>query len=294
MTAVALAPLTLFAVALLKVRMQRIAMKLGRMVQSVLPKGELAAPISRPTFLNRVDRRSCLEIGPFDCPVVEGAGVRYFDVLDSEQLADRSARHGRDADASTIPHIDYVSPTGDLAIVDRTFTAAVSSHCIEHQPDLIAHLLAVGRLLEPGGRYFVLCPDKRYCFDYFHRLSVRADIDQAHAEERRLHDCSRIRAHTENATHNSAMKHWLGLHGRPRVENDSKFSAIADEKCAASARGEYVDVHAWIFSDESFNEIVGKLCDEDVIPFELLYVTRTHFGSVEFFAELRKKGRPTP
>ncbi len=54
-------------------------------------------------------------------------------------------------DAHRTPKIEYLSPTGDLTIVNRRFHAVLSSHCIEHQPDLIRHLQHVAALLDPGG-----------------------------------------------------------------------------------------------------------------------------------------------
>jgi SAM-dependent methyltransferase len=104
-----------------------------------------------------------LEIGPFCNPLLSGTNVSYFDVLSEEALVARASC----LDPSGVPHIEYVSPTSDLSIVDRRFDVVISSHCLEHQVDLIGHLKEVGHLLLPGGAYFLLVPDKRYCFDHF-------------------------------------------------------------------------------------------------------------------------------
>ena len=80
----------------------------------------LAAPTTRANFLAGIDTSgSVLEIGPFDCPVFEGDNVSYFDVLDQHDLRLRAVEHGRSPDRC--PPIDFVSPTGDLRIVDRKF-----------------------------------------------------------------------------------------------------------------------------------------------------------------------------
>jgi SAM-dependent methyltransferase len=109
-----------------------------------------------------------LEIGPVRLPVLSGPNVRYCDVLDTEQLRRRAPDHG--VDPTSVPAIDYVMKNCSLDDIPVQFDAILSSHAIEHQPDLVGHLQQVERRLAPGGRYFVLAPDKRFCFDRTWRL----------------------------------------------------------------------------------------------------------------------------
>ena len=130
------------------------------------------------------DCAAILEIGPFLHPTVAGPHVKYFDILNSEGLRQR-AEAIRLPDPPPPPHIDFVSPKGDLSVVAGKFDAVVSSHCLEHQPDLLKHFMDVARLLAPGGKYAMLIPDKRYCFDHFIALSTIAQVLQAYVEKRR-------------------------------------------------------------------------------------------------------------
>lgn len=50
-----------------------------------------------------------------------------------------------------------------------------SSHCIEHQIELVRHLKAVSRLLSPLGIYLMLVPDHCFCFDHFQTASTSID-----------------------------------------------------------------------------------------------------------------------
>lgn len=79
-----------------------------------------------------------LEIGPFCSPVIVGNNVRYFDVLDRDGLILRAETLGLPYDRC--PTIQYVSPVGDISIVNDRFDAILSCHSIEHHPDLISHL----------------------------------------------------------------------------------------------------------------------------------------------------------
>jgi SAM-dependent methyltransferase len=129
----------------------------GRAANNLRDREDFAALIPKSA--------TALEIGPFCHPLLGGPKVSYFDVLSQEALVARACLHG--LDSSTVPYIDYISPTGELSSVDRRFDVVISSHCLEHQPDLVRHLQEVGQLLFPGGDYFLLVPDKRYCFDHF-------------------------------------------------------------------------------------------------------------------------------
>ncbi len=241
----------------------------------------------RAAFLADMARETdTLEIGPFDAPIVTGPEVRYFDVLDQQGLQTRAAKLNRKP--AGVPHIDYVSATGDLGIVDRKFKAVVSAHAIEHQPDLVKHLSDVAGLLEDGGRYYLLIPDKRYCFDHFIAESTVADVYQAHVEGRDRHLLKSVIEHRALTTHNDALRHWAGDHS-----NGSYLASIPARTKAAiaeyeAANGGYVDVHAWQFTPPSFLRLIEQLSALDAINLVPEAVYETPYNRLEFMAVLRK------
>lgn len=237
---------------------------------------------NRGAFANFAAQGEALEIGPFTNPMLRGPKISYFDVLDSAGLRERAARLNRPFEA--VPtKIDFVSPTGDLDIVDRKFDAVFSSHCIEHQPDLIRHLLAVGRLLRPGGRYFLLIPDHRYCFDHFMRPSTIADVLDAHYAQRRIHSLRSQVEHHALTTHNDASRHWRGDHGKTEKVGERALQALVAFRADSDA---YVDVHAWYFTPTSFEELIGILCQlkHSTLRVERVYPTLENEN--EFWAVL--------
>lgn len=243
----------------------------------------LAPPTTRQRFVQRIPGEA-LEIGPFDKPVIAGPDVAYFDVLDTDALRSRAAEIG--FGAGRVPRIDYVSPVGDLAVVDRQFSAVLSSHAVEHQPDLIAHLRGVARILSPGGRYFLIIPDRRYSFDHYLPETDLADVERAHGEKRRVHTRAAVLAHRLGTTHNNALRHWIGIHGRPAPTD--KVREDAEAEAVQADRGEYVDVHAWTFSPASFRRIVSAPAVREIAGLEPEVVHDTAFADLEFFAVLRK------
>ena len=100
-----------------------------------------------------------LEIGPFCNPMLVGnpEKIRYFDVLDYDALKKRAVNIGYPIKKKNLT-IHYIDPHGDLNRIPDAgpFSMVTSSHCIEHQLDLVRHFKAVSRLLVDGGYYVIL------------------------------------------------------------------------------------------------------------------------------------------
>ncbi|MSO73114.1 MAG: hypothetical protein EXQ84_05835 [Rhodospirillaceae bacterium] len=230
---------------------------------------------------------SALEIGPFNAPKLKGPGVAYFDVMDQRDLRMRATALG--LDPLHCPPIDFVAPNGDLSIVGRAFDVVFSSHCVEHQPDLIRHLIQVEKLLTPGGAYHLIVPDKRVCFDHYLPESTLADIRAAWTEQRTVHTPAAVLNHRLRTTHNNKFLHWLGRHGPrpPELKSGARLeAAMAEAKRAGE--GDYVDVHAWCFTPRGFREIILGLRGLGLIGLAVEAVHTTLPGAFEFFAVLRK------
>lgn len=275
----------LWPMQLIQLVLSSIGATVGRPLVAKYRSRAASAPVSRSGFISSIPcDEPILEIGPFDRPWLSGPEVRYFDVLSQDKLKARAATEPR-RDPEGCPFIHYVSPTGDLSIVDAEFAAVFSSHCIEHQPDLIHHLREVGRMLRPGGRYYLIVPDKRFCFDHFLPESTVDDIRSA--KGRSHHTEKAITEHAIGTTHNNNLLHWLGVHGRART-NDPSAQALNEEFLKRARSGEYVDVHAWQFTPASFRRAIQSLHEEGEIRLKPTSVYDTGFGMIEFMAILTR------
>jgi SAM-dependent methyltransferase len=242
-------------------------------------------PFSRSDLIKLVaEDADVLEIGPFTTPVLRGPRVRYFDVMGTDGLVARAKSIGYNVENP--PHIDFISPRGDLAVVDRRFDIVLSSHCIEHQPDFIAHLQQIRRILNPGGYYFLIVPDKRYCFDHFITESTLAGIISAHLERRTVHTLKSVIEHRAYLTHNDAGRHWIGDHHAPILSHNLEPIVHAIQEFER-ANGAYIDVHAWQFTPASFKTIMMQLCQLKMTELHPLRVYPTIRNSLEFCAILR-------
>lgn len=238
---------------------------------------------SRPTFVEHIAAlETILEIGPFNAPIARGNNVRYLDVLDAAQLRQRAEACGMDPNGCP-ETIHYV---GDISDIHDSFQGVVSSHCIEHQPDLIHHLGGVARLLPVGGFYFLYVPDKRYCFDHFLPESTIAEVMLAHEERRTTHVLRSVIEHYALVTHNDARRHWIGDHGvEPFASRVPKVQWAIEHYRNAK---DYIDVHAWYFTPDNFWEIMSMLYQSGMSALKPVAIYPTLRDELEFFAILRR------
>lgn len=253
-----------------------------------------------------------LEISPWNNPFLRGDNVKYFEVISGEDLRKATVAANRRLD--TLPaKIDFVGANGDLSVVDETFDIVFSCHVIEHTPDLVEHLRGTGKILNTGGLYVMLVPDKRYCFDYYHAESTLSEVIDAFANERKIPRLADVINFAYTRTHNNAALHWLGIHGKrygyrdTPLEPDANVS-IMDEKffddgkgasfqqlshmverySDALEQGKYISAHNWRFTPDNFGYIVDVLNKLTLIDLTLYRLCHTIWGRQEFVAILEK------
>ena len=89
--------------------------------------------------------------------------------------------------------------------------------------------------------------------------------------------------HRALTTHNSAKKHWLGFHGT--LDNTAQRIKNAIEEYNQS---DYVDVHAWYFTPDSFAKIINLLTESGYIDFKIKTLYHTSVKKLEFYVVLEK------
>ena len=227
-----------------------------------------------------------LEIGPLLTPMVSGPHVRYFELFDKPQLI--ALANARGISPHRIPDIHYVSATADLSIVNDRFDAVLTSHVVEHQPDFLGHLASIRRLLRPGGLYFALIPDKRYCFDHFMPPSSVADFLEAHLAQRTRHTLRSQLNYAAFRTHNDVVRHWASDHGA-QAPAASEIATTIAQHVRAEASGEYQDVHAWYFEPELFGPAINLLYELGYSEFRPLRLYPTLLNCNEFWVVLQAR-----
>ncbi|MDL2259343.1 class I SAM-dependent methyltransferase [Deltaproteobacteria bacterium OttesenSCG-928-K17] len=256
-------------------------------------RGDLASPAAHFLGLSALVEasRSILEIGPFLNPRFEGSKTKYFEIHSTAALRRMAESWGKPR-LVKIPDIDFVSPDGDLSIVSERFHAVFSCHCLEHVPDIISHFQAVSRILDPGGRYYLVIPDHRFCFDHYAPTAAFREIIKAHRLLQGRQNRHGLRALYKGkllATHNETQRHWLADHCDPDFLKYNFKDRLAElGKTIAESEGVYLSCHAWQFTPESFRLSIKKAQKLNLIDLDLKRVFNTPCGRAEFIAVLEK------
>lgn len=250
-------------------------------------EGRIASKVAlRSDFLALIDHDAqLLEIGPYCSPVFSGPNVRFLDAYDAPTLQRLAVAAG--LDPSNCPgEIHYTNGLGEIA--GQNFELVFSSHSIEHQPDLVRHLNEVAAALRPGGAYWMIIPDKRFCFDRHLAETTLADVLGAYLEKRTRHQARAVLDYIVLQDHNDPVAHWEGRHGDVSIGTMERL-AVAMEHFE-QANGNYIDVHAWQLTPDKFREILAALKRLNLTPFSKTKVYDTPYGHFEFMAVLSKEG----
>lgn len=224
------------------------------------------------------------ELSPFTAPVVAGKNVSYADILDTKKLIARAEEIG--LDPSLVVPVDFLIDTTGKLNLNEKFDAIVSAHVLEQQVNLIRHLEGVYEALNDGGRYMLVLPDKRYCFDHFMSESTVAQVIEAHRKNISSHTLQSVIEHKALTTHNDAVRHWRGDHGDIEFELATRVDLAVSEFDGAS--GGYIDVHAWYFTPDSLASIIRVTFELGLHSFRVERIFSTVENDLEFFMILRK------
>jgi SAM-dependent methyltransferase len=225
-----------------------------------------AAPVT-----NREELLGCLagasqllEIGPFDNPSLEslrrpGLQIDYADHFSREEMVDR-ARLYPERNPDAIPPIRYVLSRGGYGQIEQRYDAVVSHHCLEHQPDLIGHLLQVAQLLKPAGVYLFTLPDQRRCFDRFLPPTTLIDVVTAHLEQRTRPPLQALVEHKC-----FTVRPWRDA-SNPLAEVQPQLRELLNAALEEYQNHPYVDVHCWKFTTERFRRLLRQLTTISYLP----------------------------
>ena len=247
-------------------------------------EGRICSEVDTKLAFKRLllDLENLLEIGPFNSPVALHPSTEYADLYSQDGLRRRAAEIG--IPESGCPEIKWVLGEEGLSLINKRYSGVVSSHMIEHSPDLIEHLQQVANLLHPDGRYYLVVPDYRFCFDHYLPETTVADVLEAHIEKRVSHSMGSVIEHLRLTTHNDPVRHWNGDHGDdPRRKPVEISSFLGDDDSHTKA-----DVHSWHFTPESFTTLISVLRSAELIQFEIERSYPTVRNNLEFFAVLKK------
>ena len=220
---------------------------------------------SKRDFLSLLlGKKTLLEIGVFDCPTLdfiaeseESIIVHYADFLSREELIARANKVGRNS--NNVPDIKWILSDG-YEQIDVIYDAVVSHHCVEHQPDLISHILNIASVLRPSGWYLFSVPHKYRCFDFFIPESTIVDVISAHYLNYTKPSFRSVLEHRvfTSHTYQDGVNPYDSLQSSMKKRIELAFDEFSSN--------EYVDVHCWQFTPDSIRQLLKQLAAFELIP----------------------------
>ena len=171
----------------------------------------------------------------------------------------------------TTGHAPFTEVVGE-----RRFDDAVASHVIEHVPDFVGWLWNIWSVVKEKSVVSLAIPHAERTFDARRRQSSFGDAAEAYLGAfKRPSPAQIIDAQTGIAA----------FHDKPNPLKTA-FEAF---RLANHVRqtGHYVDMHCWVFTPDSWREILRTMETYGLLGFELLDVI--DHGSDEFLVHLAKR-----
>jgi SAM-dependent methyltransferase len=249
----------------------------------------------RSKLLNGLDLpiMSGVEIGALASPLVKKADgdVVYVDYADTDSLRQK---YSTDEGVSTENIVDVDFIWGDKTLkesigADKKFDYVIASHVVEHVPDLIGWLCELRDVLKPDGQIRLAIPDKRFCFDILRKETELLDVVSANLLKARIPQPRSILDFVSNYVDVNAKAVW---------DQNVDLGSLRPKNCikdalplvAQSLRGEYIDVHCWVFTPNSFVKLFEHASMQGLMRFECVDFIDTQYGEFEFFVTLRPAG----
>ena len=212
-----------------------------------------------------------LEIGPLDNPFLrkDKYNVRYLDYNDTETVKTLYANSYAKLDS--IVDIDYATHGRSYkeTIGDGIFDGVYSSHVIEHTTDLIAHFQDVADILEEGGSYYIVYPDKTHYADYFRQNTTFREVYDVYRKPNTVIACE-VAESVNNVAyqydtsdfHNGEISFLQNIFLDEEREKLVNRIYESDDPVRLSPM-----CHKWVFDEKSMLEIIRDCIRYKLIPF---------------------------
>ncbi len=223
-----------------------------------------------------------VELGPLNIPVTskETSNVLYVDHLNTDGLREKypTVQGIVEIDRPMVNN-SLKDTLDDIAPLDYL----VASQVFEHVPNPIRWLKEVAAVLRIGGLLALSLPDRRFTFDFLRAETQASDIVSAYFEDittpniRCVYDHHSLASFINMgwASPESVLPEQI-VSGRGKIKPKIAAEQYMSLVYKAQA-GEYLDVHAWVFTPPSFLLVMAQLATEGFLPFRLrqFYPTNT-------------------
>jgi SAM-dependent methyltransferase len=231
-----------------------------------------------------------IEIGALNDPLVtpQMGSIVY---VDHKLTPDLRAKYAEDPAVEVEDIVDVDFQLGEASLAEtigthRQFDYVVASHVIEHIPDVVTWLQEIAAVLKPGGILSLVIPDKRFTFDYLRPPSTASEMIEAHLLHPRSPTFRQVFDYLGSAVKVDVVEAWVAKL-RPDHLEHIHTEDIAWEN-AQRASVEYIDVHCWVFTPQSFFDAVRMLIRRDLFDYRVTSFFPTARNDLQFFVALER------
>jgi 2-polyprenyl-3-methyl-5-hydroxy-6-metoxy-1,4-benzoquinol methylase len=228
-----------------------------------------------------------LEIGPSFRPLVkkkDGYNVKILDHATTRELIEKYKCHN--IDTSDIEEVDYVFQGERIPelVKNERYDYILASHVIEHVPDLIGFLQDCETILKIGGEVRLAIPDKKFCFDYFRERTALSRVIDVHELGLKHQTAGAAAEYFLKVCKKNGSIAWNSDFSGEYTQIHSLEEAV--DAIKKTQNGVYLDIHNWVFTPNSFRNIISDL--KRLHYFNLCEHKFIETIGHEFFAFLKK------
>jgi len=236
---------------------------------------------------------SGLEIGPLHLPLVHRSEGRvlYVDYADADTLRANFRHQGDPADIVDVDIVWGSRPL--LELLDHPVDYILASHVIEHVPDLIGWLMELHAILRPGGILGLAIPDRSRTFDVRRQVSSPGEMVEAWLLGYRRPSIRQVFEAAALSKDRDDEEDWILGTSKSGLPDEvrSRLQNALDLSKSLLTEPRYIDVHAWVFTIESFLDTAEALHLMGCFPFAIEAFYPTEPGQIEFQVRLRAIGK---
>jgi len=262
---------------------------------------DLTIELTREYLKNNIcSHNICLEIGPYHSPILDHNNTNNYsiDILTKEELIENADKDPNIKSSINIPETNYLlTEKNDYDIekcVDRTFDMIVSSHNIEHLPNLIKELNKYRNILNDNGKIIAFIPDCNFEFDYLRNITSLSDIIDDYYMNRNKPSFKslidfKLLYEPSISTINLWNRHLNNIKNEqytPALEIKSKKDI---DNLFKECKSKYIDTHNYTFTSKSFEKHINWLNEFKFINLHIEKIEHTKKYSHEFCVVLSKK-----
>ncbi|MDP9073237.1 MAG: class I SAM-dependent methyltransferase [Actinomycetota bacterium] len=228
-----------------------------------------------------------LEIGALHHPVLtrDRANVSYVDHADTPTLREKYLGHEGVTDLVEVDFVWSGNRLADVTAGAGPFDYVIASHVFEHVPNPVAWLGQLAEVLRAGGILSLAIPDQRFCFDARRRLTDVSEVVDAYLSDRCRPTAGMVFDFYSRITEVDTPGVWARSQALPEPGDDEILRGWEWAQKSAATE-DYLDVHCWTFTPETFLQILRTLTVLGLVDFEVVDFQPTIRNELEFYIQL--------